>query len=215
MSLGVVLMDHCVKSKIRYEVIKFKRQIESFVFTGNFSFVKLAKKEGQSWRFNRKHGCSKSAVGRVVSTLRTCWLLQRVSVTTSTTRRGASQLSESCKGEWAREVKWMWFLSLNFCFEFMLFCTSFHWWLGASSKILGRHDCHATRSVLFSKIQLRLQSCQYYLQCYPDNYQAYLCMYKVNLFFNNKYQLCWLLDANLIDWKEKKNRERVCLKHYV
>ena len=51
--------------------------IESFVSTGNFSFVKLAKKEGQSWRFNRKHGCSKSAVGRVVSTLRTCWLLLR------------------------------------------------------------------------------------------------------------------------------------------
>ena len=37
----------------------------------------VCKKEGQSRRFNRKHGCSKSAVGRVVSTLRTCWLLPR------------------------------------------------------------------------------------------------------------------------------------------
>ena len=60
-----------------YVAIKFQRRLESFLFTGNFCFVKLAKKEGQSWRFNRKHGCSKSAVGRVVSTLRTCWLLLR------------------------------------------------------------------------------------------------------------------------------------------
>ena len=83
---------------------------------------------------------------------------QRVSVTTSTTRRGASQLSESCKGEWAREVKWMWFLSLRFCFEFMYFVEvipSFHWWFGASSKILGRYDWHTTppRSILQNPVK--------------------------------------------------------------
>ena len=92
-------MDQSVKHRIPYLVIQFQSRIESFVSReiSNFCFVKSWQERRPKQALQPKTWLLHAAVGRVVSTLRTCWLLlpQRVSVTTSTTRRGASQLSDT------------------------------------------------------------------------------------------------------------------------